>query len=86
LQGALAIVILFLSLNFLLYLGILQYGRNLADNPFLAHFYDHQQGFPMNFYVPSYGFVIFLASSFALIALTFHREESASSEQMAGSV
>ena len=74
-QQLTAILILFLSLNFLIYIAILESGRFLEDNPFLAHFYEHEQGYPMSFYNPTYGFILFLVCAFGLIWLSLRERK-----------
>jgi hypothetical protein len=69
----LAILVLFLSLNYLIYMAILEYGGELEDNPLLSHLFSNDQGYPMNFYNPAYGFLIFLACCFILIWLSLRR-------------
>jgi hypothetical protein len=72
-QKMLAILVLFLSLNYMLYMAILESGSELEDNPFLPQWFSNAHGMPMNFYDPSYGFLIFLACCFGLIWLTLRR-------------
>jgi hypothetical protein len=75
-QKMLAILVLFLSLNYLLYMAILEGGSELEDNPFLTKWFSKAYGMPMNVYDPSYGFLIFLACCFGLIWLTFREQRS----------
>jgi hypothetical protein len=78
-QKWLAFVVLFLSLNFLMYIGILESGAELADNPFLSKFFSLTQGYPMSFYNPAYGLLIFIGCCFGLIWLCLRgRTQSAS--------
>jgi hypothetical protein len=58
-QKMLAILVLFLSMNYLLYMAILESGGVLEDNPFLSQWVSKAHGMPMSLYDPSYGFVIF---------------------------
>jgi hypothetical protein len=74
-QYFMAIAVLFFSIDYLIYMGILQYGVDFADNPMLSIFAflttnTHEYGNPMNAYDPAYGFVIFLLSCFGLIWLS----------------
>lgn len=76
-ERILAVVILFFAANFLIYMGILEWGTDLADNPFLAHFYAHEQGLPMRSYDPSYGFVLFVLCCSALIWISLRSRSTA---------
>jgi hypothetical protein len=75
-QTLLAVLMLFLSLNFLLYIGILEVGGGLTDNTFVTNFLEKVAGLPMSFYDPSYGFVIFLLCCFPLIWLSLRESPS----------
>ena len=70
-QRILAAVVLFLSINYLIYMAILQWGTDLADNPFLFSFFSQEKGMPMSVYDPSYGFWIFVGACWVLIGVTF---------------
>ncbi|MGO9591857.1 MAG: hypothetical protein ACLP3K_17650 [Candidatus Acidiferrales bacterium] len=69
----LAVLVLFLSVNYLMYMGILESGSLLDDNPFLSHLFNSEQGYPMSVYNPAYGFLIFLASCSILIWFSIRR-------------
>ncbi len=75
-QKLLALLVLFFSLNFLLYMGILESGGELADNPFLAKLFDKSFGYPMSTYNPTYGFILFLACCAGLIWISLRRSLS----------
>ena len=74
-QYPLAVVVFFLILNYLSYMGILEYGVNFAANPWPSLMStvtgDAQAfGFPMVFFDPAYGFIVFVASCLGLIWLS----------------
>jgi len=73
-QYFMGIVVLFFSVDYLTYMGILEYGVGFANNPLNSIFAmftsTHEFGYPMSTYDPAYGFVIFLVSCFALIWLS----------------
>lgn len=68
-----AILILFLSLNYLIYMVILECGAELEDNTFASHFLAHEQGLPMSLYDPALGFIVFISCCFVLIWLSLRR-------------
>jgi hypothetical protein len=81
LQYPLAIVVLFLTLNYLSYMGILQYGVNFAANPWpsimsIVPNGEHEFGSPMSFFDPAYGFIIFVVSCVGLIWLSIRDRHS----------
>ncbi len=74
-QYPLAVVVFFLILNYLSYMGILQYGDNFAANPWpslmsIVTSDARAYGLPMLFFDPAYGFIVFVASCLGLIWLS----------------
>jgi len=55
----LALVTVFLSLNYLIYMGVLEFWADIDPSVFFANL-THDAGFPMNFYDPAFGFLLFL--------------------------
>lgn len=75
-NSLLALLTLFLSLNYVLYMGTLQYGAiagiEFDSSPVVGNF-SPTGGYPMSFYFPSYGFVVFLFSCLILVWLTLRQ-------------
>jgi hypothetical protein len=72
-----AALVLWLSLNFILYMAVLEYEAvtgttwDFINEISLPNLTGGAIGFPLSFYDPSYGFAIFLLCCFVLIWLTF---------------
>ena len=71
-QKWLARLFLFLSLNLLFYMGILEYESDMGSQligtgVFMRGLDVHDRGMPLNIYNPAYGFLIFLGCSFLLV-------------------
>jgi hypothetical protein len=71
----LALVTLFLSFNYLIYMGLLEYGSTIQlGTDLLAGFMSATGGYSMAAYDPAPGFVIFLASCIALAWISLRRD------------
>lgn len=72
-RAAFALIVLYLSLNFLLYMGVLEYEAltgstwDFVNQLSLANVTTGATGLPMTFYDPSYGFIAFLFACFVLV-------------------
>lgn len=78
----LALVALFLSLNYLLYMGALEYGAITGtdfDSTLIPASLNPVGGYSMSWYYPAYGFVIFLLSCFMLVWLALRQESAGKS-------
>jgi hypothetical protein len=74
-QYLMSAVVLFLSLNYLIYMGILQYGTSFAANPWPSLVAtvlggSHEIGAPMVFFDPTYSFWVFVSCCVLLVWVT----------------
>jgi len=77
-RAMLGVATLFLCLNFLLYMGILEYQSEvgtpwLFTNVFSQALLEHSTSYSIVFYDPAYGFLIFLACCLVLVWLSLRR-------------
>jgi hypothetical protein len=75
LRGFLAVIVLMLSVNFILYMGILEYEAITGTtwdflNELSLSNITGGAGLPLSFYDPAYGFILFLLSCFVLISFS----------------
>jgi hypothetical protein len=75
----LGLITVFLALNYLLYMGTLEYGALTGtdfDSSLLTTSFGQAGGFPMSLYDPAYGFVVFLLSCLILVWISLRQDDT----------